>query len=65
MLGVLGHLPAQGEQMDLERLRFTAERVHGRRISEILVEEIEQEGGGRGEAPESDPAGEDEESGYL
>ncbi|WP_438014971.1 transporter associated domain-containing protein [Sorangium sp. So ce315] len=33
MLGVLGHLPAQGEQMEIERLRFTAERVHGRRIS--------------------------------
>ncbi|KYG11138.1 hypothetical protein BE21_08635 [Sorangium cellulosum] len=62
MLGVLGHLPAQGEQMELERLRFTAERVHGRRISEILVEEIEQEG--KEERREIDAAGEDEESGY-
>ncbi|WP_437300389.1 hemolysin family protein [Sorangium sp. So ce426] len=41
VLGVLGHLPAQGEQVEIESLRFTAERVHGRRISEVLVERLE------------------------
>ena len=41
VLGVLGHLPAQGEQVELESLRFTAERVDGRRISEVLVEQLE------------------------
>jgi len=49
MLGILGHLPAQGEHVELDDLRFTAERVHGRRIFEILVEQIE---GGEEEAEE-------------
>jgi CBS domain containing-hemolysin-like protein len=52
VLGVLGHLPAQGEQVELERLRFTAARVHGRRISEVLVEQLDpgdpEQAGGAG-----------------
>jgi Mg2+/Co2+ transporter CorC len=59
MLGVLGHLPAQGEQVELESLRFTAERVHGRRIAEILVEELDHEG--QEERGTTDSAREDEE----
>jgi CBS domain containing-hemolysin-like protein len=38
MMGILGRLPAQGEQVDFQGLRFTAERVQGRRISKILVQ---------------------------
>jgi magnesium and cobalt exporter, CNNM family len=38
MMGILGHLPAQGEQCEFDGLRFTAERVQGRRISKVLVE---------------------------
>jgi CBS domain containing-hemolysin-like protein len=38
MMGILGHLPSQGEQCEFDGLRFTAERVQGRRISKVLVE---------------------------
>lgn len=43
MLGILGRLPEQGEQVEFESLRFTAERVQGRRISKILVEQLPQQ----------------------
>jgi CBS domain containing-hemolysin-like protein len=38
MMGILGRLPAQGEQVEFQELRFTAERVQGRRISKVLIE---------------------------
>jgi CBS domain containing-hemolysin-like protein len=38
MMGILGRLPAQGEHVDFQELRFTVERVQGRRISKVLVE---------------------------
>jgi CBS domain containing-hemolysin-like protein len=38
MMGILGRLPAQGENVEFQDLRFTAERVQGRRISKILIE---------------------------
>ena len=38
MMGILGRLPAQGEQVEFQDLRFTAERVQGRRISKVLIE---------------------------
>jgi CBS domain containing-hemolysin-like protein len=38
MMGILGRLPAQGESVEFEGLRFTAERVQGRRIAKVLVE---------------------------
>jgi CBS domain containing-hemolysin-like protein len=41
MMAVLGHLPSQGEQVELEGLRFTAERVQGRRIGKVLIERVE------------------------
>ncbi|MGH2677428.1 MAG: transporter associated domain-containing protein, partial [Actinomycetota bacterium] len=41
MMAVLGHLPSQGEQVELEGLRFTAERVQGRRIAKVLIERVE------------------------
>jgi CBS domain containing-hemolysin-like protein len=43
MMGMLGRLPEQGEQLRFEQLRFTAERVHGRRISKVLVEKLNGE----------------------
>jgi CBS domain containing-hemolysin-like protein len=45
MMGILGHLPSQGEQCEFDGLRFTAERVQGRRISKVLVERTSQPGG--------------------
>jgi CBS domain containing-hemolysin-like protein len=38
MMGILGRLPTQGEHVDFQDLRFTAERVQGRRISKVLIE---------------------------
>jgi CBS domain containing-hemolysin-like protein len=45
MMGVLGRLPEQGEQVEYDGLRFSAERVHGRRIAKVLVERINGEAG--------------------
>ncbi|MDQ3991179.1 MAG: hemolysin family protein [Actinomycetota bacterium] len=48
MMGLLGRPPGQGESVWFEGLRFTAERVQGRRIGKVLVErpagEAEQAG---------------------
>jgi CBS domain containing-hemolysin-like protein len=43
MMGILGRLPTQGEQVDFEGLRFTAERVQGRRISKVMIERLPKE----------------------
>jgi CBS domain containing-hemolysin-like protein len=49
MMAVLGHLPQQGERVDFEGLRFTADRVQGRRIAKVLIERLEpQPSGGEG-----------------
>ncbi len=37
MLGLLGQIPDQGEDVTYQHLRFTAEQVNGRRISKILI----------------------------
>ena len=37
MAGLLGKLPAKGEEVDFQGLRFRAERVQGRRIDKVLV----------------------------
>ncbi|MGH2711854.1 MAG: hemolysin family protein [Actinomycetota bacterium] len=42
IMGLLGRLPTQGESVELEGLRFTAERVQGRRISKVLIERLEE-----------------------
>ena len=42
MMGILGRLPTQGESVEFEGLRFTAERVQGRRIAKVLVERLRQ-----------------------
>ncbi|MGH8886791.1 MAG: hemolysin family protein [Egibacteraceae bacterium] len=38
LFGLLGHVPAPGEQVEVDALRLTAERVKGRRIATVLVE---------------------------
>jgi magnesium and cobalt exporter, CNNM family len=40
MMGILGRLPIQGERVEFEGLRFTAERVQGRRIGKVLIERM-------------------------
>lgn len=37
MFGLLGAIPTAGQSVALEGLRFTAERVHGRRIVSVLI----------------------------
>ena len=44
MMGLLGRLPTQGETVELEGLRFTAERVKGRRIAKVLIEPAAEAG---------------------
>jgi CBS domain containing-hemolysin-like protein len=38
MYGLLGAVPTQGETVSYEDLRFTAEKVQGRRIAKVLIE---------------------------
>lgn len=45
LFGLLGHVAEQGEQVEVESLRLTAERVEGRRIAEVLVERIRDDDG--------------------
>ena len=40
MMGILGRLPIQGERVEFDGLRFTAERVQGRRIGKVLIERM-------------------------
>jgi CBS domain containing-hemolysin-like protein len=45
MLGLLGEIPEEGQDVKFQNLRFTAEQVNGRRISKILItREPEPEG---------------------
>ncbi len=37
MLGLLGSIPAEGEEVGYENLTFRAERVQGRRIAKVLI----------------------------
>jgi putative hemolysin len=37
MLGLLGSIPAEGEEVSFQNLTFTAERVQGRRIAKVLI----------------------------
>ncbi len=38
LFGLLGHVPSPGEQVEVQTLRLTAERVKDRRIATVLVE---------------------------
>ena len=45
VLGLLGEIPDEGQEVPFRNLRFTAERVNGRRISKVLItREPEPEG---------------------
>ena len=53
MLGLLGSIPQEGEEVRFDHLQFTAERVQGRRIASVLItrlsgDEGDQEGEGGG-----------------
>jgi CBS domain containing-hemolysin-like protein len=37
MFGLLGTIPTEGQQVDLDGLRFTAEKVQGRRVTTVVV----------------------------
>ena len=43
LFGTLGHVPRPGEQVQVDGLSLTAERVRGRRIAEVTVERVEVE----------------------
>jgi CBS domain containing-hemolysin-like protein len=42
MLGLMGSIPEEGEEVSFRNLRFTAEKVNGRRISKVLITREEQ-----------------------
>jgi putative hemolysin len=44
MMGMLGRVPTQGEHVELQGIRFTAEQVTGRRIGKVLVERVPEAG---------------------
>jgi CBS domain containing-hemolysin-like protein len=46
MLGLMGQIPDEGEEVSFQHLKFTAEKVNGRRISKVLIT--------REESPEGD-----------
>jgi CBS domain containing-hemolysin-like protein len=41
LIGLLGHVPAEGEFAEAEGHRFTAERVHDRRIGRVVVSKVD------------------------
>ena len=38
VVGALGHVPAVGEQVELDGVRFVTSRVQGRRVAQVRVE---------------------------
>jgi CBS domain containing-hemolysin-like protein len=42
MLGLMGSIPQEGEEVSFRNLRFKAEKVNGRRISKVLITREEQ-----------------------
>jgi CBS domain containing-hemolysin-like protein len=43
MMSLLGAIPRQGEEVRFNNLSFTAERVQGRRIGQVLIERLPEE----------------------
>ena len=43
MLGLLGAIPTEGEEVRFDRLSFTAEQVQGRRVAKVLISRLPQE----------------------
>jgi CBS domain containing-hemolysin-like protein len=58
MLGVLGDIPAEGQEVSFQGLSFVAEKVQGRRIAKILVTRLAEEGDGEGEVEPREVVGE-------
>jgi CBS domain containing-hemolysin-like protein len=48
MLAVGGHVPAEGESVDVDGVRLVAQRVQGRRISRVRIERTASVGAGDG-----------------
>jgi CBS domain containing-hemolysin-like protein len=48
MLGLLGSIPDQGQEVTFQNLVFKAERVQGRRIAKVLITRIDE--------PDSEPS---------
>ncbi|MEY2456593.1 MAG: magnesium and cobalt exporter, family, partial [Acidimicrobiaceae bacterium] len=42
LIGLLGHVPAEGEKVEINGYRLKAERVAGRRIGRVLIGRVEQ-----------------------
>ena len=40
LFGLLGHVPAPGERVEVDGIRLTAERIRGRRIAKVLVKRL-------------------------
>ncbi|MBV8960835.1 MAG: hypothetical protein JO087_18895, partial [Actinobacteria bacterium] len=40
VFGQLGHVPTEGESVDVDGLRLTAEKVQGRRINRVRVTKL-------------------------
>jgi CBS domain containing-hemolysin-like protein len=55
MLGLMGSIPDQGEEVDFQSLRFTAEKVNGRRIVKVRIERREPPPGEPADAEASAP----------
>src|SRR5262249_32000049 len=53
--GLLGHVPAEGEAVDCDGYRLSAERVRGRRIGRVRIARGSQHEAGR-PADQADPA---------
>jgi CBS domain containing-hemolysin-like protein len=43
MMSLLGAIPRQGQEVRFTNLIFTAERVQGRRIAQVLIERLPEE----------------------
>jgi CBS domain containing-hemolysin-like protein len=43
MLGTLGAIPSEGQEVRVGSLRLKAEKVHGRRIRRVLVTRVPEE----------------------
>ncbi|WP_287152871.1 hemolysin family protein [Candidatus Solincola tengchongensis] len=46
MYNLMGKIPKQGEAVEFENLRLTAQKVVGRRIAKVLLEVLDREGNG-------------------
>jgi CBS domain containing-hemolysin-like protein len=44
MFGLLGTIPTEGQQVELDDLRFTAEKVQGRRVTTVVVAKVASSG---------------------